>query len=1117
MVTFGRPALLEGIAGSCAIEASAGTGKTYTLEHLIVQLILEGTALENILVVTFTKKATLELKARVRDKLAELVALDTDLVNPGEVPCELTPELKARLVAALMAFDRATIYTIHGFCQQVLKDGAFEGGQLFQQETIASDEAFDRAFTTLLRTDFATRQENLLRVALRFLGTPTALRDLLKEALREDRLDLPAFTDARSFLTAFPVALAQAFLADPKPFGFPEGATAIRNRLNLILPRLELFLQGTPEEFWLDEDWIKVQLLDKLGPFSVDGLGGDAAGLARAVRELANFKAILVAAFLPPLRAELRRFKAEEGLFDFDDMISQVAGALEGPQGEALAGRLRERFHIALIDEFQDTDARQWKIFSRVFLESPGHRLFLVGDPKQAIYGFRGGDLPTYVEALAELGRKGAQVLHLATNYRSTEGVIRGYNAIFRETGGVPFFTGGNGGHYEHPVDCGKPALALTGGPSIKVVDVKVADARTTKLQAAAALARGLEATLQEGRFNGGPLGPGDVYVLTRTLGEGRIMADALRARGIPAALYRQDGLFDGPEAEACRDLMLAIEAPFDECRRAKVLLGPFFGLNFAEAEKARNLPEGHPILTRLFAWRELAARGRYGEMFNRVVSESGLSQRLLFLDESQRALTNLLHILELLQQEALGGHCTLATLAVQVQRWIDGEDRPAVEEGETQRLERDGGAVQVLTMHKAKGLQAPVVVLFGGLSQGSTRANLHRYHLHGERHAWVGSTKAAPAAVQALIDTEESEEGERLAYVALTRAEAQLILPCYVPGDEPPDPRGSFDPAGDPKKGLYRNVNRRLKTLLGPAPREDFERLPANVAVPATRTPNPGPWTLELPAPLDPPAFPSLRKLGRPLWMFSYSSLQKGLKPGWGEGAHLEEVKEFTPADGPRGGKKLGTQVHAALEHVDLASFAGVDPDTWFALPSTKALAAAWLPEEGRKEALRWIHHAMTMPYPLPDGSTAVLHAADELLRELDFLTPYADRPDFLHGSMDVLFQTGGKTYVLDWKTNRLSGYDPESLDQAVRDHYWLQVQIYASTACRFLGIADEAHYDGAFGGVVYVFLRGLPEGGLWTCRPSWAELQAWEAELKALPVDQMIPPHAGGEPRDR
>ncbi len=1116
MVAFGTPALLEGLAGSCAIEASAGTGKTYTLEHLVVQLILQGTPLEKILVVTFTRKATLELKARVRAKLAALAALEADDVKAGEIPCELTPERRDRLRAALMAFDRATISTIHGFCQQVLQDGAFEGGRLFRQEAIASDDAFDRAFTTLLRTHYATRHGALLRVALGFLGGPAPLRDLLKEALREDGLDLPAFTDARTFLEAFPADRAQACLADPGAFGFPKAnARSVRTRLELVLARRDACLAGVPEDFWLDKDWIQDKLLDNLGPFTGDGLEGDTAVLAQAVREVSNVKAILAAAFLPPLREELRRFKDEEGLFDFDDMIGQVAAALEGPQGEVLAGRLRERFHAALIDEFQDTDARQWAIFRRIFLGSPGHRLFLVGDPKQAIYGFRGGDLPTYVEALDQLKHTGAGVLSLDTNFRSTEGVIRGYNALFEETGGVPFFTGANAGRYPRPVGCGRPSLALTGAPAIRVVDVPVADARGTRLRAADALARALEATLAAGRFNGEPLGPGDVFALTQTLAEGRIMADALRARGIPAALYRQEGLFDGPEAQACRDLMLAIDAPLDECRRAKALLGPFFGLNLAEAERARSLPEGHPILTRLFGWRELAAHGRFGEMFNRVVSESGLSQRLLFLDENQRALTNLLHILELLQRQALGGHCTLAGLAVQVQRWIDGEDRPAVEEGDTQRLERAGGAVQVLTMHKAKGLQAPVVLLSGGLSLGSTKANLHRYHLDGARRAWVGPAKAAPARVQALIDTEAAEEGERLAYVALTRAEAQLILPCYVPGEGAP--ATSFEPGGDPRRGLYRGVNRRLRTLLDGAPRADFERLPAPAAVPPAPVPDPGPWTLELPPPLDAPAFPSLRKLGRPVWTFSYSSLQKGLKPGWGEGAPLEEVKGFTPTDGPAGGRKFGTQVHAALQHADLASFAGADLDTWIALPSTQALAADRLPEEGRREALRWIHQAMTLAHPLPDGTTAVLHACQAFLRELDFLTPFAGRQDFLHGSMDVLFQAGGKAYVLDWKTNRLNGYDPATLEQTVQEHYWLQVQIYATTACRFLDIRDEAQYEEAFGGVVYVFLRGLPEGGLWTLRPSWAQLRAWEAELEALPADRMIPPNAGGEPRDR
>ena len=168
-------------------------------------------------------------------------------------------------------------------------------------------------------------------------------------------------------------------------------------------------------------------------------------------------------------------------------------------------------------------------------------------------------------------------------------------------------------------------------------------------------------------------------------------------------------------------------------------------------------------------------------------------------------------------------------------------------------------------------------------------------------------------------------------------------------------------------------------------------------------------------------------------------------------------------------------------------------------ALPATAELAGD-LPREDRKEVLRWVHQAMTRPLPLPGGGSAALWQAEEMLRELYFVTPYPGRPDFLNGSIDVLFQAGGRAHVLDWKTNHLAGYGPEALDEAVRAHYLLQVQIYAVTACRFLGIRDAGHYERAFGGIVYVFLRGLPEAGVWTCRPSWDELGAWERELEAL-----------------
>jgi exodeoxyribonuclease V beta subunit len=301
----------------------------------------------------------------------------------------------------------------------------------------------------------------------------------------------------------------------------------------------------------------------------------------------------------------------------------------------------------------------------------------------------------------------------------------------------------------------------------------------------------------------------------------------------------------------------------------------------------------------------------------------------------------------------------------------------------------------------------------------------------------------------------------------------------------------------------MYQAINRRLQVLLGPqqAPRAPggMARSAAREELPEPAGPVRSPWTVPDPAPLALPDFAALMERGRPVWMFNFTGLQKGLERGRAEAGVFEEVKELAPPGGPRGGKKLGTLVHAMLERVDPAGLKGRDQEAWMALPATAELAGD-LPREDRKEVLRWVHQAMTRPLPLPGGGAAALCQAEEMLRELDFVTPYPGLPDFLNGSIDVLFQAGGRAHVLDWKTNQLPGYGPAALDEAVQAHYLLQVKIYSVTACRFLGIRDAAHYERAFGGVVYVFLRGLPEGGVWTCRPSWDELQAWERELEEL-----------------
>ena len=1164
-IRYPKPGILERLGDShCVIEASAGTGKTYTLEHLVVDLILKGIPLEKILVVTFTVKATLELKCRVRAKLEELVALEADAA-PGAGCCwELDGPARSALQAALSSFDRATISTIHGFCQQVLQDGAFESGRQFNQQTVAAATAFDTAFKTLVRTRLAVAgQRPLFERALERLKGLEGVAAFLREAMREgDNLDLPDLEALSGPLEAFPEVAAAAFLrevedhyaiedAKRRPRGPMLAALAagkvtgnsyrgMATRLRAVLRGLELGrASAIPGLFWAEADGEELGYLRD--SFAKAGAAAAMGGLAEACAGLAeqacDFRAVLAAAYLPPLRAELERHKREEGLFDFDDMILLVHRAIMDPGGEPLVARLRERFQAALIDEFQDTDGHQWDIFRRVFLEGPEHRLILVGDPKQAIYGFRSGDLPTYLRAVSAVQKRTGRPLEvLTTNFRSTPELIEAYCEIFQGTPDSAFFTGANQDQWKGAVTCGRPGLALQDGqgralPAIRVVEVEAGKTGPTRRALAASLAWAIRDTLHgAGALFGVPgqaraVRAEDIFVLTRSTKEGLEMARALRVVGVASAFFKQDGLFATAEAAAVRDLLLAIDNPLNESVRAKALLGPFFGLAFGEVEASRELAESHPILRHLFAWRDLARAGRFGDFFARLLADSGITQRLLFLDEGERALTNIHHLLELLQGEALGRRCSLLDLAVLMQRWIEGLERPSVEDGDAQRLEREAGAVQILTMHKSKGLEAPVVAVYGGFAVGGGSAAIHRYHdAQDRRRAWVGALKGAPEPTQERVAREQAEEWERLLYVALTRAKAQLILPRVIPG---PAPRGPspFDPSGDPK-GPYGCVNRRLRGMLGlPSERIAHPRFrldPAlaeagsNLLDPASRLAS---WNPLLPALPALPDFQALAAAGRPLWSFSYSSLAHGLNHPQGQleddlertEPPAREAPEESGASSALGGARLGTLVHELLQAVPLDSFPGRSQGDWLADPGIARLLQE-LPPEARKAAGLWAFHAFAGRLPLPGGGSVVLAEAGPMLRELDFLTPYPGRQDLLTGSMDLLFQWQGLAYVLDWKSNRLAGYGPEALQRKVEEDYLLQVQAYAVTACRFLGIRSEADYLARFGGILYVFLRGLPAGGVWTLRPSWAELGAWERALAALPVDALIPAHAGG-----
>ena len=1102
-----RPAVLDRIPRPFAVlEASAGTGKTYTLEHLVLERVLEGVPLEQILVVTFTEKAALELRTRVRALLERM--LEPVAAKVPEGPCwTLDDAARTRLKQARSALERATISTIHSFCQRVLQESALERRSLFDETQADARQLFERAWRELLRTvssgDPGLRE--LLGEALADGQTVEGIEDLLWQAHRERAVPIPGPDALADLRRHFPAQDAQADASLGAAWLDAKVRRDVVERSLVCVGALRECLARSMAPWTFVQAWNELNLRSLHTACGKPGLTGPAADLARWLRDqpAPTAESVLVHALLPSVQRRLAAIKAAEGLYDFDDMILRVREALEGPGGPALAARLRERFRLAFIDECQDTDAAQWEIFRSLF-HHDGHELVLVGDPKQAIYGFRGGDLPTYLAARELLA--GPRKVDLAENFRSTGPLLQTCEALFSDprffTGEVAFV----------PVACGRPQLGLedaTGRPLPPLRVLRVAEleggARLWR-RVALGLALELKDLLASGaRFGTAgtrqPLSPKDVFVLVGKASEGRIMAEALGTVGLPFAFFKQKGLFRSPEARAWLHLLQAIEDPRDRGRLARALLSPFFGLSLPELEGIRAVRDDHPALQRLRAWGELARRRRFAELVEQVLRDSAVIERLLLLQEGERALTNLRHLGELLARAAAERHGDLAQLIRQLRRWQQGLELPPGENGDEQRLEGREDGVQILTLHAAKGLEAPVVAVFAPGASRTTQ--LRRFHdAAGQRCLCLGSAPEG-SDMETHIEAEAAHEQERLMYVALTRAKARLVVPGFFVDST------ARATQGEPKhpKGPLRVLNRVLRPLLeqGLLPGASVTLL-VEMEAAATATADSSAlrdWLLPLSQIVAPQLeAEALRASARPRRTTSFTALQRRLDEA--RVSEAEDPEPDTPGAAPDGlprGRQVGTLLHELLEALDPASLQGLSFEAWWKdaavrEPILRRVALTGLGPEAAQEAARRVFLGFTTPLPLL-GAAAPLAAADRLLRELDFLTGLPGGADFLGGSVDALFEKDGRVYLLDWKSNSLPEYGPEALAACVSGHYSLQVRIYTLAVLRFLGVTSEAAYEARFGGALYVFLRGLPAGGVWCFRPAWSEVQAWEREL--------------------
>ncbi len=1076
--------------GARLIEASAGTGKTYTIANLYLRQILEGRTPAEVLVVTFTNAATDELRQRIHARLHEAERVfasdrpgeDEFLARLLERQRELEPEARRqrerRLRYALRAMDESTIATIHGFCHAALQDHALLSNQPFESEIGASD---DHEWEQALKDWWRAHTYSLTRAQWELM-----------------HLAIPALDNLLDW--------HHLLRRHPQDRMLPEIDTPLAQLLRD---------NATPERAETED----AALLCKIR--------------ARALAE-AHASAV----------QQVAAQKRAHGRLAYQDQLDLLLAALRLPAGDDLAARLRRRFPVAMIDEFQDTDPVQYEIFRRLFLH-PQASLTLIGDPKQAIYGFRGGDIFTYIGARAE---PALEHHALATNWRSQPGLVDAVNFLFLRRS-APFIfdqaieflpvaaaerNRGAGltrrGEAEKALTLWQIPLA----PSGKTL--RVADARERiNLAVATEIARLLDPA-HRFEIEGRPLCSGDIAVLVRARDEGEALRRVLLAAGIRAVSIGRDQVYESSEARALYELLDAVANPADERRLRRARACALFDLDYvALAGIIDNDQRWQHWVDQIQALHATWVTRGFIAMFQQMLETLDLGGALAAQSSAERRLTNLVHLGELLQQQSRQSAGLDALLA-----WYRAQMAGEAGEEAELRLESDADLVKIVTIHKSKGLEYPVVFLpFMWRCQRADRGKgPRRFHdSEGRGYFDLGSEKYSAHGI--LAERERLAEDLRLLYVALTRARSKAYLAWGDVGDgrgvpgqpkhtalayllhsqQTPAELATNPPCGfdDPATPLQE-----LPRIAGGCDEIEVLALPGEIAIPAGRA-----------AQAAEPALHArtFDRLLATAWRInSFTSLTRDVHQVAHGGETLPQGDPFL--DFPAG-SHIGLLLHQLLENLDFQQ--AVEPR---ARDSIARLAPAYGIDDAERQRILadWLQ---TIVDTAIDSNGLCLNQLDSRrrLNELKFdiavdrldidalnrllehgvgraLQPVetADFRGLLTGVIDLVFEYQGRFYLADYKSNhlgsRLEDYAPAALAQAMYDRrYDLQSLLYAVALHRYLAQRlPDYRYDAHFGGCYYLFLRAMrpasgPRYGVHFDRPDPERLAAFERLLAFTP----------------
>ena len=1168
------------LEGTNLIEAGAGTGKTYTIEGLFLRLILEKQLrIDQILVVTFTIAATEELRDRIRTKLLQAEKAFSAATSKDSLLKDLLKSQTDHRAAidlihnALVEFDKASIFTIHGFCARILFAHAFETGNLFDTELVSDQtELIREVAEDYWRINFYNAPPEFISFFAKKIKGPAYFWQLMRKIRAAEmniipQVSKPPLNSMPAFHQAFQDLIAQwpqarndviRALKDPalsgthygslNPAGSAAGLTKRDLKIRAMVDAMEKYAApnsaGVPLfknfENFTTQKLSRATRKNQLPPshkffVTCDEVYRTAAELEA---ELEDYFVYLKCQLFAYAGSALRERKSQKNIQFFDDLLVLVKQALAEQKGNPLAEAIRQGYRAALVDEFQDTDSVQYAIFSRLFAAEDS-LLFMIGDPKQAIYSFRGADIFSYIQAARHAQAK----YTLTDNWRSEPLLITAVNTIFSNVK-TPFL------FKEIPFENARPGNKPSTAAKANRAPLRMwyLDSRVHsegkpigKTEAEGLIAGALaEEICRIVTAQSEPWQPGDMAVLVRTNRQAQLVKERLSAKGLPSVLYSTVNIFDSHEAMEVEKILLAISEP-DNPEPLKVALAmDMMGASGEDILSAQGDPRQWQ--DRLTAFREyfrVWQRSGFVRMFRMVLAREKIRQRLLSLPDGERRLTNVLHLAEIIHQESAQRNLGIAGLLKWLAEQRDPQS-PRLEEHQL-RLESDAAAVKIVTIHKSKGLEYPVVFCPYSWEGSYVKDHDIIFHQTDDDRCLtldLGSDAHNLNLIQA--QNELLAENIRLLYVALTRAksicylvwgrintaESSALAYLLHPGDRP---RIDFR-----FEDLVAELKQRVGAISDADRLADLNRLAkkSQGGIEVADWPEPSELSFfeqsKVAEPLTCRKFTG--KIDRTWKVSSYSSLiSKRISdidlPDRDAAAdlyrHLADTAEKWPDPREAGarkdifafprGSRSGNFFHDLFEQLDYrACSAGDSSKPVQTLLQTYAFDGSWQPIISES-----VSHVLNIPLsPLqPDlilSSIAFEHRINEMefyfplkaitpqtlravFRRLDSSDGRSDFPGrmgklifspaagYMKGYMDLVFEYQDRFYLVDWKSNylgpKIDDYGQGAIQQTMQENYYiLQYHLYVLALCQYLRLRQPAfRYGSDFGGVFYIFIRGI------------------------------------------